>query len=137
MTTGESNIDRSNFNTTNPTTTKDQPMRTIHARPATRQQSDFTLRLTGSRCRCTSCGEYFNSVSIFDLHRVGSWQDRGAHRRCLTVEEMRARGYLKNASGFWIEKSRQNARERPDRADLSGDRLKPQLVPSRQHWGAP
>jgi hypothetical protein len=64
------------------------------------------MRLTGNRCRCSGCGEYFNSVSIFDRHRAGDWQERGANRRCLTVDQMLAKGYLKNAAGFWIEKGR-------------------------------
>ena len=63
-------------------------------------------RLTGSRCRCTTCSEVFNSVSVFDRHRVGSWQGRGALRGCLTIDEMVIRGWSVNARGFWIERQR-------------------------------
>jgi hypothetical protein len=66
----------------------------------------IAARLTGSRCRCTACGGLFNSVSVFDRHRVGNWESRGANRRCLTVAEMRNRGWRINARGFWIERSR-------------------------------
>jgi len=56
-------------------------------------------RLTGSRCLCRGCGEYFNSVHAFDRHRI--W-DSPTARRCLTTEEMVQTGMTKNASGFWI-----------------------------------
>lgn len=29
--------------------------------------------LTGERCRCRACGEYFNSAKAFDRHRFGAW----------------------------------------------------------------
>jgi len=58
------------------------------------------LKLTGSRCQCRGCLEYFNSSGLFARHRVGDWQN--ATRRCLTVEQMTARGWLKNGAGFWI-----------------------------------
>jgi len=86
----------------------------------------IALRLTGSRCRCSACGEAFNSTSVFDRHRVGGWQGRGADRRCLSQSEMRARGWDRNAHGFWIE--RRTSRERieklrprrnPDCAEVS------------------
>lgn len=60
------------------------------------------VKLTGNRCRCQGCGEFFNSTSTFDRHRVGSWADRGATRRCLKPAEMRTRGWLLNAASFWI-----------------------------------
>ena len=66
--------------------------------------------LTESRCQCTACGEYFNSTSIFDLHRVGHFAavgERANGRRCLTPEEMEARGYLKSAAGFWVRSLRE------------------------------
>lgn len=63
-------------------------------------------KLTGNRCRCAKCGTLFNSVSVFDRHRVGSWQDAGKYRRCLSVDEMVARGWSQNARGFWIERQR-------------------------------
>jgi hypothetical protein len=63
-------------------------------------------KLTGTRCRCTSCGELFNSTSIFSRHRVGSWKHGSVKRRCLRVYEMIARGWVHNVRGFWIERAR-------------------------------
>jgi hypothetical protein len=54
--------------------------------------------LRGDRCRCSGCGEYFNSTYMFDKHRFGKYPDR----RCMTAEEMSAKGYSKNEAGFWI-----------------------------------
>lgn len=66
----------------------------------------IAARLTGSRCQCSACGELFNSVSVFDRHRVGNWEDRGAKRRCLTIPQMQSKDWRVNARGFWIERSR-------------------------------
>lgn len=62
------------------------------------------MKLTGERCQCTGCGEYFNRVSTFDRHRVG---EHGVDRRCLTVEEMEAKTWRKNEAGFWLSEPRQ------------------------------
>ena len=79
--------------------------------------------LTGSRCLCRTCGERFNSVSMFDRHRVGR-VDLAAPsygRRCLTVEEMTERGYSLNAAGFWIERaSHDRTRRSDDRQEVLG-----------------
>ena len=56
-------------------------------------------RLTGSRCLCRGCSEYFNSGFAFDRHRV--W-DSPTVRRCLTADEMAGIGMSVNSSGFWI-----------------------------------
>jgi hypothetical protein len=58
--------------------------------------TERTLR--GDHCRCTSCGEYFNSTKAFDKHRRGSYPER----RCLTPEEMLAIGMSKNAGDWWV-----------------------------------
>jgi len=58
------------------------------------------------KCRCPSCGEYFRSSGTFALHRVGSWENRGSNRRCLTVAEMESRDWLKDELGYWIRKKR-------------------------------
>jgi hypothetical protein len=63
-------------------------------------------RLTGSRCRCPRCSELFNSVSVFDRHRLGPWTDQGIHRRCLASAEMIQRGWSVTSDGFWIERKR-------------------------------
>jgi len=59
----------------------------------------MTRRLTGSRCLCRGCGEYFNSVYAFDRHRV--W-DSPTVQRCLNQEELVRKGMSINSSGFWI-----------------------------------
>jgi phage replication-related protein YjqB (UPF0714/DUF867 family) len=57
------------------------------------------VRLTGDRNQCQGCKEYFNSTFAFDKHRVG---DHGVDRRCLTPDEMRAKGMDVSASGYWV-----------------------------------
>lgn len=64
-------------------------------------------RLTGSRCLCRGCNEYFNSVHAFDRHRV--WASPTV-QRCLTDEEMVGKGMSVNSSGFWITKLRRKHR---------------------------
>lgn len=64
-------------------------------------ETESKPKLTGSRCKCSACGEFFNSVSVFDLHRTGLYPPKGV-RRCRTPEEMLSKGYLRNAGGFWI-----------------------------------
>lgn len=59
------------------------------------------MKLRGDRNQCQGCGEYFNSTSAFDKHRVG---DFGVDRRCITNAEMQAKGMVKTDSGFWIGK---------------------------------
>jgi hypothetical protein len=53
---------------------------------------------------CSGCNQVFNSNGAFDAHRVGghALSKYGTKRRCLTVEEMVALGWLKNARGRWI-----------------------------------
>ena len=73
------------------------------------------LRVTASRCCCRGCGEFFNSVSAFDWHRVTPLSANGTPRlrsirRCLTVEEMRYKGMHKNDSGYWIKEPRNKNR---------------------------
>jgi hypothetical protein len=63
-------------------------------------------KLTGHRCQCTSCKECFNRERVFERHRIGV---HGVNRGCLSVAEMTARGWYRNAAGFWIMDS-------PDRA---------------------
>lgn len=77
-----------------------------------------TLKLTGNRCQCPTCGEYFNGVQPFDKHRVGHYANGGQRntRRCLAVAEMEARGWTRNAAGFWTTEARAQraARHRAD-----------------------
>jgi hypothetical protein len=62
------------------------------------------LGLGTNSCECTDCGEFFNSVYGFDKHRVFAVPDveDWDTRTCLTPAQLRARGWLKNARGFWI-----------------------------------
>lgn len=66
------------------------------------------MKLTGNRCQCKGCGEYFNSAHTFDHHRVGHFApiNRPSTRRCLSVVEMLAKGWLRNEAGFWISGKR-------------------------------
>lgn len=57
------------------------------------------MKLSGDRNQCQGCKEFFNSTFAFDKHRAG---DFGKDRRCLTGEEMDAKGMSKNSAGFWI-----------------------------------
>ncbi len=96
------------------------------------------MRLTGNRCRCSACGEYFNSVWTFDGHRVGNWQDRGANRRCLSVSEMQARGWLRNDAGFWISGKRpMSAMRAPHGAGDGSVPATPLQAPSGSPAGMP
>ena len=61
------------------------------------------MKLTGKRCQCMACGQYFNRDSTFDKHRVGPMSER----RCLTLEEMRTKGWQHNTAGFWITAPRE------------------------------
>jgi hypothetical protein len=59
---------------------------------------DKMMKLGTSRNQCGACREYFNSKAPFVKHRVG---DFGIDRRCLNVEEMKAKKMEKNSAGFW------------------------------------
>lgn len=70
-----------------------------------------TRTLSGNRCQCPACGDWFNSTSTFDRHRVGTFESAGVAntRRCLVEVELTARGWSLNAGGFWIERRREAA----------------------------
>lgn len=86
------------------------------------------MKLRGDRCRCTACGELFNSTHAFDKHRVGLQRLRvvakkpvpahlqrvGTDNRCFDIAAMEEMGFSKNSRGFWITASRLNR-------DLEGD----------------
>jgi hypothetical protein len=57
--------------------------------------------LNGDRNQCQGCKKYFNSTFAFDKHRIGQF---GIDRRCMTTEEMEAKGMCVNAHGFWVGK---------------------------------
>ena len=55
-------------------------------------------------CHCTACGLTFRSETGFTAHRVGDYS-QGRRPRCLTVDELTARGWLPNAAGYWVTKA--------------------------------
>jgi hypothetical protein len=59
-----------------------------------------TLTLRGQHGQCAACREYFNSTYAFDKHRVGRYTPM--ERRCLSPDEMRAKGMVVNSTGFWV-----------------------------------
>lgn len=59
------------------------------------------MQLRGDRNQCQGCKSYFNSTTAFEKHRVGEF---GVDRRCLSADEMQAKGMKVNADGFWISK---------------------------------
>lgn len=61
--------------------------------------------LRGCRCECPTCLERFGSIRGFDRHRMGEYRAPGAltdTRRCLTLAEMIAAGWQRNACGFLL-----------------------------------
>lgn len=63
---------------------------------------------------CGACGEDFSSVKMFDAHRVGRHAYtysqgvamdpiREDGRRCLSADEMTAKGWLSDARGRWSD----------------------------------
>jgi hypothetical protein len=64
------------------------------------------IPLRGDRNECPSCGELFNSSSSFDKHRVGEFavKEGPNRRRCLTPDEMIAKGMSKVDTHFWVTK---------------------------------
>lgn len=61
---------------------------------AGRGAHDPMLPVGTARCQCSGCDRYFSSVGSFDKHR--------REGRCLTEDEMTARGMLVNARGYWV-----------------------------------
>ena len=62
---------------------------------------------------CTACGLDFTSVRLFDAHRVGRHEylyaeglqlepPREDGRRCLSGDEMEAKGWQQDARGRWF-----------------------------------
>jgi hypothetical protein len=56
-------------------------------------------RLTGNRCQCPTCGEYFGSVRGFDRHRIGEYSK---DRRCIPAADLLAAGWIRNGRGFLL-----------------------------------
>lgn len=69
-------------------------------------------RLTSNRCECSACGLPFTSPREFDRHRIGAYAEPGewqGSRRCLTLPELEARGWVRNARGFLMQPRLQRA----------------------------
>jgi hypothetical protein len=64
--------------------------------------------IRGDRCRCSGCGELFNSTHAHAKHRVGPFSpiNKPDTRRCLTADEMISKGMSRNAVGLWITEAR-------------------------------
>lgn len=56
------------------------------------------MKLRGDRNQCPTCGAHFNSTHAFEKHRTG---DYAGQRRCLSADEMRAKGMVLGDDGFW------------------------------------
>ncbi len=52
------------------------------------------MKLTGDKCRCMACGEYFTTTRNFDKHRKGKYPLRA----CTPPA---AAGLVRQPSGFW------------------------------------
>ena len=58
---------------------------------------------------CPSCGETFTSDTGFDKHRIKTPVLPGLEEygwRCANAAEMEARGYHRNAKGWWCRDTR-------------------------------
>jgi len=86
-----------------PTPIGNGPEAQLSASKSTQKFGALKPRLTGNRCECGACHQRFNSVSAFDLHRVGMY---GIDRHCREPSEMLAIGMSLNDGGFWIERRR-------------------------------
>jgi hypothetical protein len=70
------------------------------------------MRQSNDNNICPTCGERFRSSRSFDMHRTGEYGRIGpngqylpAQRRCLTADEMREAGMLRNKRRLWITKA--------------------------------
>jgi hypothetical protein len=55
------------------------------------------------RTQCRACGLTFTRTSSFDQHRVGPQVpiNQPMQRRCLSADELRAKGWAPNVRGDW------------------------------------
>ena len=68
------------------------------------------------KCRCSTCGEYFNSTGAFSRHLVGKVGT--PERYCLSSDQLTARGWTKNKTGHWITRAYTRMRARNTDADF-------------------
>jgi hypothetical protein len=62
-------------------------------------KSNVKAQVRGDRNQCTGCGQLFNSSAAFEKHRTGEF---GRDRRCMTTDEMAAKGMAINSDGYWV-----------------------------------
>lgn len=88
---------------------------------------------------CRSCGIDFNSIDLFEQHRVGvhayTFSEgiamepmREDGRRCLSVDEMHERGWEQDAKGYWFD---------PVKAKRTSDYFQKRLSDADSPAGAP
>lgn len=70
----------------------------------TYNEHDPMLPRGTDKCRCPSCGEYFNTTYAFDQHRKGKLGT--PERRCLSVLEMSSSRWTQKPSGHWLSPRR-------------------------------
>lgn len=58
------------------------------------------MKLTGDHNQCQGCKQFFNSTLAFSKHRIG--EHEGSQRRCMTTDEMTAKGMAVNSRGWWV-----------------------------------
>lgn len=74
----------------------------------------MTLTRGKRRNQCGGCRVFFNSVTAFDKHRIGEY---GVDRRCMTVDEMTAKGMSVNEAGYWIGSSMERWKHEDDASE--------------------
>lgn len=57
------------------------------------------LKVGHSRCKCPTCGKFFNSIAGFDKHRAGTHAEG---KVCLSADGMKAIGMDTNTDGYWV-----------------------------------
>jgi hypothetical protein len=83
---------------------------------------DPMLPYGSPKCQCAACGKYFTSPYAFDEHRLTPKGD--GIRRCLSGDEMAARGFIRKPSGHWTSAANHRAHGewRPRGAEISPTR---------------
>jgi hypothetical protein len=74
------------------------------------------LPIGSDKCRCTACGDHFNSGFAFSSHRSGAV---GIDRRCLSDAERLAKGWELSSTGHWHTGSRGARGNEPPEAVLA------------------
>lgn len=88
--------------TSQSSTTEEQvPTRNQMQLPQTFRQTIKSYKLVGEINQCPSCNLYFNSNTAFSFHRTGPHSSR----KCLTEEEMSAKGMVLSARDLWCKEA--------------------------------